>query len=252
MRDGDLRGEEDLLRIVEPAGAEHARENQVKVDAGDGRDGRGDVAERQQRERRVIEVVARGDALDLVERGVARADDGDGAGVHVGAVVGGEVARVAEGLEGVDDGWEGGGAVRLDVDEEVERLARGGVVDAVLGRAVDEGAVWVLALQDRQDGLDVEAVQGALVGQGGLIVADVEGAVVEPDVGLDADCAYLQGRVEGDLSPVVIVRVLDKPESVGAAAIMKLGNEVHLQTPWEQCLRSERSDNRILGPRQHH
>lgn len=206
--DGDLRGEEDLLRIVEPAGAEHARENQVKVDAGDGRDGRGDVAERQQRERRVIEVVARGDALDLVEWGVARADDGDGAGVHVGAVVGGEVPRVAEGLERVDDGWEGGGAVCLDVDEEVERLARGGVVDAVLGRAVDEGAVWVLALQDRQDGLDVEAVQGALVGQGGLIVADVEGAVVEPDVGLDADCAYLQGRVEGDLSPVVIVRVL--------------------------------------------
>lgn len=158
VRDGDLRSEEDLLRIVEPAGAEHARENHVKVDAGDGRDGRGDVAERQQRERRVIEVVARGDALDLVERGVARADDGDGARVHVGAVVGGEVAGVAEGLEGVDDCREGGGAVRLEVDEEVERLARGGVEDAVLGGAVDEGAVWVLALQDRQDGLDVEAV----------------------------------------------------------------------------------------------
>lgn len=208
MRDGDLRSEEDLLRIVEPAGAEHAWENHVEVDTGDGRDGRGDVAECQQRERRVVEVVARGDALDLVEWGIARADDGDGAGVHVGAVVGGEVPRVAEGLERVDDGWEGGGAVRLDVDEEVERLARGGVVDAVLGGAVDEGAVWVLALQDRQDGLDVEAVQGALVGQGGLIVADVEGAVVEPDVGLDADCAYFQGRVEGYLSPVVIVRVL--------------------------------------------
>lgn len=231
MRDGDLRSEEDLLRVVESAGAEHARENHVKVDTGDGRDGRGDVAERQQRERRVVEVVARGDALDLVERGVARADDGDGARVHVGAVVGGEVAGVAEGLEGVDHGREGGGAVRLEVDEEVERLARGGVEDAVLGGAVDEGAVWVLALQDRQDGLDVEAVQGALVGQGGLVVADVKRAVVEPDVGLDADCACLEGRVEGDLAPVVIVRVLDKADSVGGAINHGMGLRVSLTNP---------------------
>lgn len=150
MRDCNLRSEEDLLRIVEPAGAENTRENHVKVDAGNGRDGRGDVGEGecQQREGRVIEVVARGDALDLAEWGVARADDGDGAGVHVGAVVGGEVARVAQGLERLDDGWEGGGAVCLEVDEEVERLTGRGVVDAVLGGAVDEGAVWVLALQD--------------------------------------------------------------------------------------------------------
>lgn len=44
-------------------------------------------------------------------------------------------------------------------------------------------------------------------------MADVEGAVVEPDVGLDADCACLQGGVEGDLAPVVVVRVLDGMES---------------------------------------
>lgn len=62
-------------------------------------------------------------------------------------------------------------------------------------------------------------------------MADVEGAVVEPDVGLDADCACLEGGVEGDLAPVVIVRVLDELGSVGGAAKMKLGNEFHLQTP---------------------
>lgn len=194
MRDGDLGGEEDLLHVVEPTGAADPGEHHVEVCAGDGRDVRGDVdkVERQQREGSVPEVVARRDALDLAERGVARADDGDGALGDGGAVKGGEVARGAEGLEGLDDGREGGCAVGLEVDEEVERLARGGVVDAVPGRAArDEGAVWVLALQDGQDGLDVEAVQGAVVGQGGLLVADVEGAVVEPDVGLDAYCAGL-------------------------------------------------------------
>lgn len=211
MRDSDLGGEEDLLGIVEPTRGAHAGELHVEVCAGNGRDVGGDVGEGegQQRDGRVPEVVARRDALDLAERGVARADDGDGALGDGGAVVGGQVARVAEGLEGLDDGWEGGGAVRLEVHEKVQRLAGGGVVDAVLGRrAVDEGTVWVLALQDGQDGLDVEAVQGAIVGQGGLLVADVKGAVIEPDVGLDADCACLEGRVEGDLTPVVIVRVL--------------------------------------------
>lgn len=44
-------------------------------------------------------------------------------------------------------------------------------------------------------------------------MAYVEGAVVEPDVGLDADCAYFQGGVEGDLTPVVVVGVLDDLES---------------------------------------
>lgn len=196
MRDGDLGGEQRFLYVVEPAVAAHAAgEHHVEVCAGDGRDVRGDVGEceRQQRDGRVPEVVARRDALHLAERGVARADDGDGALGHGGAVVGGQVARVAEGLEGLDDCWEGGGAVGLEVDEQVQRLGGGGVVDAVLGGARHEGAVWVLGLQDGQDGLDVEAVQGALVGQGGLLVADVEGAVVEPDVGLDADCAHLEG-----------------------------------------------------------
>lgn len=121
MCDGDLGGEKRLLQVVEPAGAAHAGEHQVEVGAGDGRDVRGDVGEgeRQQRDGCVPEVVARRDALDLAERGVARADDGDGALSHGAAVVGGQVARVAEGLEGLDDGWEGRGAVRLEVDEEV-------------------------------------------------------------------------------------------------------------------------------------
>lgn len=121
MSDSDLGGEERLLQVVEPAGAAHAGEHQVEVRAGDWRDVRGDVGEgeRQQRDGRVPEVVARRDALDLAERGVARADDGDGALGHGAAVVGGQVARVAEGLEGLDDGWEGRGAVRLEVDEEV-------------------------------------------------------------------------------------------------------------------------------------
>lgn len=195
MGDGDLGGEEHLLQVVEPAVAAHAGKLYGEVCAGDWGDVGRDigVGGGQRRDGRVPEVVAGRDTLDLAERGVSRADDGDGARGDGAAVVGGQVACVAEGLEGSNDSGEGGCAVGLDVDEEVQRLAARGVIDAVPGRPRHEGAVWVLTLQHGQDGLDVQAVQGAVVGQGGLLVAYVEGPVVQPDVGLDADCASFEG-----------------------------------------------------------
>lgn len=87
-------------------------------------------------------------------------------------------------------------------------MTGGGIIDAVVGGACgEEGAVGVLGPQHGENGLDVEAVKGAFVGQGGLLVADVEGAVVQPDIGFDGDGASSEGGVEGYRSPVVVVRV---------------------------------------------
>lgn len=190
-----LAPQQGKLCGVETLCAPRTRELGREVGARDGRHVRGDVGEggAQGRDGRVPEVIARLDALDVVERRVARADDGHGPAGHGRAVEGRQVACVAQRPEGADDGGEGGGAVGLDVHEEVEGLAGGGVVHAVPGPARDEPGGWVLGLEDGQDGLDVEAVEGAPVGQGGLLVADVEGPVVEPDVGLDGDGTDGQG-----------------------------------------------------------
>lgn len=142
----------------------------------------------QQRQVRIVEHVPRlgrsARVLDKVLVGrVTRPDDGHRAGRHdgVGAAACrvGEPAAGVEGLEGGEDGGPGGRAVGLDVDEEVEGLAGGGVVDAVVGSAGgEELGGRVLAVQDGEDGVDVEGLEGAGIGEGGLLVADLRGSVV--------------------------------------------------------------------------
>lgn len=84
-------------------------------------------------------------------------------------------------------------------------------------------------------------------------MAYVQGPVVEPDVGLNADCAYLQGRVEGDFTPVVIVRVLGGLRSAVLQERMDCAVDLsHLQRPWGRCLVSGKSGSHIWDPRPHH
>jgi len=209
MRRRDLRLQRRQLRRVQRLGP-HVAEHGAEVRARDGRDGARDVGEGrgQVGDGRVVEVVPVLDRLDLVEGRVARSDHGDGTRGHGRAVVGGQVAGGAEGLEGFDDGGPGGGAGGFDVDEEVQGLGGGGVEDAVLRRAGgQEGAVGVLTAEDVEDGLDVEGIEGAGGRERGLLVADVQGVVVEPDVRFDRDGADGEGAVEGEGPPVVVVRV---------------------------------------------
>lgn len=141
-REVDLVLQDLELRVVEVRA----------VDAADvaGERGRGDGGDlgceiglrgREQREVRVEEVVPVGQRGDLGKRRVARADHGDGAvgdDGFVGCIVGGEEAGLAQRVECLDDVGERAGAVGLDVDEQVQRLARVGVEDAVVRRPRDE------------------------------------------------------------------------------------------------------------------
>nr|POE87590.1 queuine trna-ribosyltransferase accessory subunit 2 [Quercus suber] len=200
MRRGHLLGEQRLLGGGEALVA-HAAELHGEVGRGDRGDVGGDVAERraQRGDRRVPEVVARRDALHLVQRRVARPDHRHGprAESHAAAVVAGQVAGVAQRLQRAHDVRPGGGAVGLDVDEEVEGLGAGGVVDAVARGASHEARVGVLPAQDVEDGLDVERGEGARGGERALLVADVQRVVVQPDIGFDADGADGERGVEG-------------------------------------------------------
>lgn len=181
MHDSDLALEQRELGVVEALIGGHVWELHGKVGAGDGRDIRGYVGEGavEGGDGCIPEVVTRLDALDLVKWRVAGADDGDSTRGYGGAVEGGQVAGVSEWLEGLNNIWEGGGTIRLDIHEQVESLARTGVVDAIMGGAGGkEAAIGVLCGEDGQDRLDIQAVEGALVGEGGLFMAYMEGAVV--------------------------------------------------------------------------
>lgn len=176
-----------------------------------------------------------GHATDEVERGAAGADDGDGAQRQGAAVVGGEVAGGAQRLDGFKDHGPGRGTGGLEVDEEVQRLVAAGVVDAVEGGRGGEARNWVLSPESVEDGLDVEGVEGPVLGQGTGFVADldscqlfdlfsnksreeeheifawasayVKSAVDEPNIGLYRHGAVGKRRVERYISPVVVVRV---------------------------------------------
>lgn len=60
-------------------------------------------------------------------------------------------------------------------------------------------------MEDGENRVYVERFEGSGVGEGGLFVSYVEGAVVEPDIGFGGDGAYGEGGVEGDVSPVIIM-----------------------------------------------
>lgn len=90
----DLRSQQRQLRVVEQS-AGHGPEVDGEVGRRDGRDEGGYVEEGavEGGDGGVVEVVAGRDGLDLVQGGVACADDGDGAeGELIGRVDGGEPA----------------------------------------------------------------------------------------------------------------------------------------------------------------
>ena len=71
-------------------------------------------------------------------------------------------------------------------------MVGGGVEDAVVGWGRDKrrgSGARVLALQNREDGVDVQRGEGPLWGEGRGFVAYVEGVVEEPDISFGADAA---------------------------------------------------------------
>lgn len=155
---------------------------------------------------------------DEVERGVTRADDGDGPEMDLGALDVREPVALAEGLQLPHDKGEGLVAVRLDVDHEHERLVRVYVKDAVAA-AVVEGRVGVVPREDVDQGVDVERCERTVACQRRRVVADVQLVVEQPHVGLDARAPGMYRREQGHLAPVVVVAVAGDrhhvPQKVG-------------------------------------
>jgi len=77
----------------------------------------------------------------------------------------------------------------------------------------------VLGADNAQNGLNVQVVEGAFVGKSTLLVSDVQCAIVEPDVGLDAECSDGKCAVEGDRAPVVVMAM----ERLGHDALGEVG-----------------------------
>jgi hypothetical protein len=111
--------------------------------------------------------------LHVGELRVAGADDGHGPVEALFAVVGGEPGAVAQGFERCEDGRPRLVGPGFEVDEEVEGLGGGGVEDAVLLAFLGEGRLGVLALESREDGVDVEGLEGALGCESAGFVTDL-------------------------------------------------------------------------------
>lgn len=70
-----------------------------------------------------------------------------------------------------------------------------------------EFVVWILALEDARYGVDVEVFKGAISGQRSGVMANIKLSIVRPYIGLYGDAASLDGAVERDFAPVVVVRM---------------------------------------------
>lgn len=163
-------------------------------------------------ERRVVEVVAvrRVGVDQLLEGGVARADDRHGPRVDSPVGVVAQPVALAKRLELRNHFAPGASARTLDVHKERQRLVWRRVEDAAVAAApVIEAGRRVGALQDLDQRLDVEGLKRSIALQRGLVMAHVQfvGVVQEPDVGLDARATLVEGREERHFSPVVVVRV---------------------------------------------
>ena len=108
----------------------------------------------------VPEVVTRRDRLHQIQGSISRSDDGDCARNDGCAVEAGQPSAGTQRLKCLDYVGPGRGTVGLDVDPEVEGLAGCGVEDAVMSGAWDKAGVGVLGPQDRENGLNVEGVEG--------------------------------------------------------------------------------------------
>lgn len=153
----------------------------------------------------VVEDIAGRDAVaaaDAIEGRAPAGRDGDGA-LHERAVLQpAEVTRLAEGVEGLDDGVESAGVAGLEVDEQDDRLVGPRLVDGA-PVVVDDGFQGVHVLRPQRP---AERRQD---------VPDDHVALVEPDVGLDADAAGGQGPEERHVAVVVVVAVAgDREDAV--------------------------------------
>ena len=74
-------------------------------------------------------------------------------------------------------------------------------------------------MQHREYRLNVQAVERSCVCQSAFFVADMQSAIVEPDICLDTYGADGEGAVEWYWSPVVVVRV----EGFGYDALCEVG-----------------------------
>lgn len=105
--------------------------------------------------------------------------------------------------------WEDVVAVVFEVDEEDYGFRRCFWEEAVFRRRGCGWGGWVLVLVVQQfyQWVDVHGSKCSVGCQGVGAVADVEFLVEEPDVGFDACATPAKGIVEGNPSPVVVVRV---------------------------------------------
>jgi len=182
------------------------------------------------------------------EEWTRRTDDGDRTGNDGAVRGDGrEVAGITQWLQRFDSERESSWAVSLDINPEVKSLAACHVKDAAVRQKMNvladsacrlrkrvEGweresefvfgvkvAVDLLPglrshkrtnrvrpIQHRQNLLNVQPIERAGWRQRTLFVANVQRAVVEPDIGLDGDGADGEGLVEGDLL-MLSVHVID-------------------------------------------
>ena len=136
----DLALEKRQLSRVEGLVADLAKDG-GKVGTGDRTDIGSDVAKGrvEGRDWSIVKVITRADTLDLVERGVASADDCDGSLSNASSIsVVRQPATSTKRLQGFDNIRPGGGTVGLDVDEEIQSLGTSGIVDAIVSRSIDE------------------------------------------------------------------------------------------------------------------
>lgn len=114
---------------------------------------------------------------DKIKRRVACADDGDSALDYLCAIDVCEIVLFAKRLEGGLDIRPQCFARGLEVEKEDEGLCGDGVENAgrtALSDSWIERGFWILAREDIEEGIDVEAVKGAVGGEARDVVTDVQ------------------------------------------------------------------------------
>ena len=146
----------------------------------DGRNKRGDVAERavQRWDRSVVKVISRCQRLYLIEGGVAGPDHGNrsvGDRITAGILHTRKIAGGPERFQRRDDIGPRVFSRRFHVDEEVKGLAAVAIKNAVGGFGGDERRGGVLPPENIEDRVNIEGGKGAGRCQGGSVMADVQG-----------------------------------------------------------------------------
>ena len=97
----------------------------------------------------------------------------------------------------------------LEIDEQSQGLLGSGIEHAVMAYI----AIWVkpgggvLPFEDLDKRIHVQAGQSPVGREACERVADVKLFVKEPNISFDTDTAYLNGGIQRDSTPVVIVRM---------------------------------------------